>query len=863
MKLFLNNYVTKILFFLLLTSLEIFPISRSAIQIGRLKIRGDAVIKLAFNQYEFNKNKSILIDIGNERIPTQIIETRGKSENEIKNEVTRVVSKRLGKIYGLSEEEQEELDDQLNVSKQQFINASIENTNRCSSEYRFNAIRNSTIRDIKGGNRQRAWVEVEQEVNQMIDEYVKAYDPSNIIDTQEKLNSFVVTFINCNHPDYETRINARMGLWYMPYLKSHIFGDKIQNAAKSLISRYFKKNKLIDISYDKRLAETMECFISKDTYHHWRDQKYKRVFDLIKEEKLDYGDSFARLERKINDQLSKEDKKRKKEYKVKTRCCRGNKPKKIYDDPYNKALRDVAALCKEGLFENAHTIMKRFKSPEEIQLKMAILNYYKEKWCNYFGILKKYEFLPLWQKLPYEQKRVIAESIVLQNKMNRQLQEEAVKLQTEDALQTEAELKIAREREQEIELGTEVSFNQMEQADQLRNLYSSCITARLKAFEQSSNTNFQRSLRYTNWPSMPSDFKAKFELDNLATSIEGTPTQHAVQQEFRIIAQETARVWKVHGNNSHVEDLVKKNVTCIKKGVAQNEKGNIAEAAQFADIAWTVLDHALAVGEGMAEGTINVAYTFSHPVETAKNIGQLAYTITSLVGNATLEAIDLCILGVTDKPAAQEKLKTWEQNFTHLIDTAYQQYQETPSRDITKFISTFATETFLTGKTCHALKGFFSFARTKTTKLIQKAQNITEAPVFATTSEGITAQVNKAVKQAENVTKVTKNVKRATEKIIKKSIDIVNQTSEAVLKNGYYEVNGFKFTEFYYNKLWQNGRGAPSLAAKAILENTIKIVPDPAGYPGFFKYFSDKWEMVYNPTTKIVSHIQPIRNRRI
>ena len=36
---------------------------------------------------------------------------------------------------------------------------------------------------------------------------------------------------------------------------------------------------------------------------------------------------------------------------------------------------------------------------------------------------------------------------------------------------------------------------------------------------------------------------------------------------------------------------------------------------------------------------------------------------------------------------------------------------------------------------------------------------------------------------------------------------VVNQTSKAILKNGYYEVNGFKFSEYYYNKLWSTGRG--------------------------------------------------------
>src|SRR5690606_30690015 len=92
---------------------------------------------------------------------------------------------------------------------------------------------------------------------------------------------------------------------------------------------------------------------------------------------------------------------------------------------------------------------------------------------------------------------------------------------------------------------------------------------------------------------------------------------------------------------------------------------------------------------------------------------------------------------------------------------------------------------------------------------------------------------------------------------ISKIQSLINQTSNAILKNGYYEVNGFKFTEYYYNYLWNKGRKAPSLIAKAILENATTIIPDPKQIPGFFKYFAENWEMIYNPTTKIVAHIQP------
>lgn len=88
---------------------------------------------------------------------------------------------------------------------------------------------------------------------------------------------------------------------------------------------------------------------------------------------------------------------------------------------------------------------------------------------------------------------------------------------------------------------------------------------------------------------------------------------------------------------------------------------------------------------------------------------------------------------------------------------------------------------------------------------------------------------------------------------------VVNQTSKAILKNGYYEVNGFKFSEYYYNKLWSTGKGAPSLVAKEVLEGGAKTAVPDAIKTGFNKYIHGGWEMIYNPTTKEVWHLQPIR----
>jgi hypothetical protein len=88
---------------------------------------------------------------------------------------------------------------------------------------------------------------------------------------------------------------------------------------------------------------------------------------------------------------------------------------------------------------------------------------------------------------------------------------------------------------------------------------------------------------------------------------------------------------------------------------------------------------------------------------------------------------------------------------------------------------------------------------------------------------------------------------------------VVNQTSKAILKNGYYEVNGFKFSEYYYNKLWSTGRGAPSLVANEVLQGGAKTAVPDALKAGFNKYIHGGWEMIYNPATKEVWHLQPIR----
>lgn len=91
------------------------------------------------------------------------------------------------------------------------------------------------------------------------------------------------------------------------------------------------------------------------------------------------------------------------------------------------------------------------------------------------------------------------------------------------------------------------------------------------------------------------------------------------------------------------------------------------------------------------------------------------------------------------------------------------------------------------------------------------------------------------------------------------SRQVINQSGKAILKNGFYEVNGMKFKDFYYIRLWNTGRGAPSLVAKEVLEGGANTAVRDAFKEGFYKYTYGGWELVYNPTTKEVFHLVRIK----
>jgi hypothetical protein len=78
----------------------------------------------------------------------------------------------------------------------------------------------------------------------------------------------------------------------------------------------------------------------------------------------------------------------------------------------------------------------------------------------------------------------------------------------------------------------------------------------------------------------------------------------------------------------------------------------------------------------------------------------------------------------------------------------------------------------------------------------------------------------------------------------------------------FVENNGFKFSEKYYQKLWETGRSAPGFRTEAIINSATKVGADPRGMPGFMNYVSETafykpWNVIMNPVTREVWHIGP------
>ncbi len=104
-----------------------------------------------------------------------------------------------------------------------------------------------------------------------------------------------------------------------------------------------------------------------------------------------------------------------------------------------------------------------------------------------------------------------------------------------------------------------------------------------------------------------------------------------------------------------------------------------------------------------------------------------------------------------------------------------------------------------------------------------------------------------------------KGVRFASKQVEKFGVRGTLNGKPIVFDGQFYSVDGLKFSKSYYDRLWSQGRPAPFIQAKVVLGSNPKITPDPRGAPGYFKYEGAGLEMIYNPTTGQVGHIQPIK----
>lgn len=103
------------------------------------------------------------------------------------------------------------------------------------------------------------------------------------------------------------------------------------------------------------------------------------------------------------------------------------------------------------------------------------------------------------------------------------------------------------------------------------------------------------------------------------------------------------------------------------------------------------------------------------------------------------------------------------------------------------------------------------------------------------------------------------NYRQSLETQLDAKLQATSPNNHIVLKDGFYSVDGLKISEKYYNYLWSNGRKAPFLQAKEILASNPKITPDPRGAIGYLRYEANGLELIFNPETGQIGHIQPVK----
>jgi len=335
------------------------------------------------------------------------------------------------------------------------------------------------------------------------------------------------------------------------------------------------------------------------------------------------------------------------------------------------------------------------------------------------------------------------------------------------------------------------------------------------------------------------------------TQCNGHQLNQAIHQESLDILD---HIDKLPSNSilyDHQEALIDFTVAMID----YNHANLTDKALNIGDLCWTLFDYGQAIAEGVALGLYSSATDLlNNPIQATINIvaGKqiLAYQLSKVLYNVA----EIGVTAITDFDHAKDKWSEYTEPLNNIINAIYN--KEITVRDAIKGGTAFVVGYKAQGKLLGGLGKFCSTIRQKSINFVKDCSLLTPQE-YLTTPEGLLLKATK-IKQPGQTNAPSKLKSNIDSKISK----ISNQTSVVILKNGYYEVNGFKFTEYYYNRLWNNGRKCPGFRAESVLRGATTIVPDPQGYEGFFKYIYNDWEMIFNPSTKVVSHLSPISSTK-
>ena len=289
--------------------------------------------------------------------------------------------------------------------------------------------------------------------------------------------------------------------------------------------------------------------------------------------------------------------------------------------------------------------------------------------------------------------------------------------------------------------------------------------------------------------------------------------------------------------------------TCFEAAREYNQEGLTSKAAAIVDFCWTLLDCGVAIAQGAVDGVIGAVKDIAtHPLEAAVCAMAGNYVLAYQLSKVLCNLADIGITALVDRDQAAQKWDDYIAPITDLIETLND--KQITLHDALRGATHIAVQWKTQEKLLRGLSSICAIAKTQALEFA-KNNPLKTPQEYMATPDGIVLQ---SIRSNQDV-KISKT-NTATKKLKQANTTQINQTCEAVLKDGYYEVNGFKFTEYYYKRLWSKGRPAPSLLASEILKESKRIVPDQR--PGFMRYETDNWEMVFNPVTKEVYHLQQL-----